>query len=232
MSDTQAPIGIYALLKPVVIAHPNLFVPKAFGKKGKEEGTPKYSANVVFPADSEDLKTLKELAGKVAKAKWPGRSFKDKEDPSKNILFPFTNGTVLADKRKAESGKDDGEYQRGMIVVAARSKYEPRLSIFEKGKVTEFASVEEAKPHASKWFYFGVQGLVKINLVAYKGVGRNPDGVTAYLDAFMSIGTGKKLTSGGGSAAEAFKGYVGQTTGEDVLAGDQTIEDTVEDVVE
>lgn len=228
MSDKSI-LGIYSLTKPVVLAHPNLFVPRAFGKKGKEEGTPKYSANLVLPSDSQDLATMKKIAAEVARAFWPGRAFKDAADPQRNILFPFTAGDKLADKRKAE-GKADGEYQRGHVIIAARSKYEPRLSIFDKGQVVEFASVEEAKPHASKWFYFGVQALVKVNFVAYKGVGRNPDGVTAYLDQVMSIGKGAKLTSGGGNAAETFKGYVGATTNEDVL-GDQSVEDTVDDVM-
>ncbi len=209
-------VGIYTLTKPALLSHPNLFTAKAIGPKGKESGTPKFSANIVLDADHPDFKPLQELAATIAKARWPGRPFKDESDPTRNLKFPFVSGTKLADKRKAV-GKEDGEFQRGKIVIPARSKYEPKLSALEGGKVVEYEG-DARKLHASK-FFFGAECLVQLNLVAYEGIGSNPDGVTAYLNMIFVTGKGKKL-GGGTTAAEAFKGYVGTVSNEDPTGGD------------
>lgn len=203
MADNES---LYALTKPVVMAHPNLFVARAFGSKGKETGEPKFSANFLFPMDSEDLKALKALAAKVARAKWPDRPFTE-------LKFPFTNGDKLADKRKKKTGKDDGDFQRGHVMVAARSKYQPRLSFLNGSKIVELDNDAAIAANKGK-FYFGVECLAQFNLVAYDGVANNPDGITVYLNQVLSTGKGKKL-SGAASASETFKGYAGQASGED-----------------
>src|ERR1039458_9449386 len=101
--------NVMALSEPVVLAHPNLHTPRAFGPKGKESGTPKYSGNLVMKPDSKDLAGMKGIAVRVAKEEWPGRALAE-------LKFPFSNGTKLADKRKAEcekaNKKPDGEFQR------------------------------------------------------------------------------------------------------------------------
>lgn len=200
--------GLFNLTKPVIMSHPNLFEARAFGKKGKESGTPKFSANLVFPPDSEDLKGLKALAVKQARAKWPGRDLKE-------LKFPFVNGNNLADKRKAD-GKEDGEFNRGQVIVAGRSKFEPRLAGIENGKVTDYE--DAARVAAKGKFYFGVEVLAQLNIVPYDGVGSNPDGVTCYVNMILSTGKGKRL-GGGQSAAEAFKGYMGSSSHEDPTGG-------------
>jgi hypothetical protein len=222
MSDAATP-GIYSLTKPVILAHPNLAVARAFGPKGRESGTPKFSANLVLDRDSDDLKALQALAAQVAKAKWPGRPFKD-ADPKKTIQFPFTNGDKLADKRKA-AGKSDGEFQRGKVIIAARSKYAPRLSALQGGKVVDFED-ENARKAALPLFYFGAEVLAQLNLVAYDGVGANPDGVCAYLNMVFATGKGKRL-SGGVSAAESFKGYAGTASYEDPTGGVDSLDDEI-----
>lgn len=209
--------GLYSFTEPVVMAHPALFEPRGFGKKGKETGEPKYSANFVFNPDSADLKAMKALAVKVARAKWPDRDLK-------TLQFPFANGDKLADKRKAKSGKDDGAYQRGKVVIAARSKYEPRLAGIENGKIVDYEG--EARIKAKPKFYFGVQVFAQVNFVAYEGVGNNPDGVTAYLNMVFSTGKGEKI-AGGASAAETFKGYVGHVSAEDPTAGAEQLDDEI-----
>lgn len=205
----EATPGLYSLTKPVVMSHPNLFEARAFGKKGKESGVPKFSANFVFPVDHPDLKPLKQLAAKIARAKWPDRDLK-------TLSFCFTNGDKLADKRKT-AGKEDGEFQRGKVVVAARSRYEPRLAGVENGKPLDYEG--PARLAAKGKFYFGVEVLAQVNLVAYDGVGNNPDGVTAYLNMVFTTNKGERLGGGGQSAAEAFRGYIGSTTQEDPTAG-------------
>ena len=197
--------GIYNLTKPVILAHPSLHEARPFGKKGKETGEPKFSANFVFPPDHPDFAGLKQVAIAVAKARWPDRS-------PKELKFPFVDGTKQAEKRKEKANKDDGEYQRGMIVMAARSKYEPRLAGIENGKVVDY--VGPARIAAKSKFYFGVEVLAQFNFAAYDGVGANPDGVTAYLNMVLTTNKGKRLTSAA-SAAETFKGYVGSASPED-----------------
>lgn len=207
MTDEAAVSGVYNLTEPVVMTFPNLLVPKAFGQKGKESGEPKFSANFAFAPDSADLKAMKATAARVARAKWPGIDFKV-------LAFPFSNGDKLADEAKA--AKKDREYYRGHVIVAARSKYEPRLSGIENGVAVDYEG--DARKAANAKFYSGVKVLAQVNFVAYKGVGRNPDGVTAYLNMIFTTNKGTRLSTSQ-SAAEVFKGYVGNISAEDPTAG-------------
>lgn len=211
--------GIFSLTQPVIMAFPQLFEAKAFKENGKEKGEPKYSANLVFPADSEDLKNLKTLAASLARAKWPDKQFyltTQEGIKIPQIIFPFTSGDTLADIRK-KKGKDDGEYMRGKVIIAARSKYEPRLSYIEGKRIVECEG-EVAKLAAKGKFYPGVEVLAQLNLVPYEAVGANgKPGVTAYLNMVLSTGKGARI-SGGQTASEAFKGYIGQHSAEDPTA--------------
>lgn len=210
----------FNLTTPVVMAHPNLFEARAFGPKGKESGQPKYSANLVIdPTDAKqkaDLDAMKAMAAQVAKARWPGRDLKE-------LKFPFSNGDKLAEKR-ANKGKADGDFQKGKIVMACRSKYEPRLAVIENGKINDLEG--PARAAAKSKFYFGCQVLAAINFQPYDGVGNNPDGVTAYLNVVVSLNKGQRL-SGGASAAETFKGYVGAASMEDPTGGEQIGDDDI-----
>ena len=205
---TEAIDGIYNLTQPVVMSFPQLFEAKAFQKNGKQAGEAKYSANFNFPNDSADLKAIKTLAAKLARAKWPDKPFGD-------LVFPFTPGDKLADQRE-EKGKNDGDFMRGKTVVSARSKFEPRLSYIEKGKIIELET-ETAKLAAKSKFYPGVEVLAQFNLVAYDGVGQNKGGVTAYLNMVLSTNKGARI-AGGQTASEVFKGYVGAVSAEDPTA--------------
>ena len=211
-------MGLYSLTAPVVMSHPNLFEARAFGKKGKEQGEPKFSANFLLVPDGVDLKELKALAAKVARAKWPDRPFSE-------LKFPFEDGNKKADKRKKTSGKDDGDFQRGFVVMAGRSKYEPRLSAIVNGKVIDYEG--PARAAAKDKFFFGAEVLAQFNLVAYDGVGSNPDGVTVYLNAVLATGKGKKIAGGGQSAKETFGGYLGSATTEDPTAGGSDMDDDI-----
>lgn len=206
MSDENA--GIFTMTAPTTMTFPNLEKARAVEVKGKPSGEPKFSANYEFDVEHADLKGLKAKAVEVARAKWPGRDLKE-------LAFPFTDGSKLADKAKAK-GKDR-EFSRGKAVLTARSKFQPKLSVVEPGK--GLIDVDEATlaMHKSK-FYSGTQALGQFNFVAYDGVGNNPDGVTAYLNMVVSLNKGEKL-AGGQSAAETFKGYVGIASAEDPTKG-------------
>lgn len=203
--------GYIEINKPVMTSFPQLFEAKAVMRKGKPTGEPKFSANFEFHPvnDKAELDALKAKAAAVAKAKWPGRDLKE-------LAFPFTSGDKLADKAKAK-GKDR-EWSRGLVVLTSRSKFQPQLSIFENGKIIDLDSDVLLAAHKSK-FYNGVQTLAQVNFVAYDAVDDDGKaGVTAYLNKVLSINKGAKL-SGGASAAETFKGYVGLASDEDPTAG-------------
>lgn len=206
MSDDNK--GLVSLTKPVILDFPNIFEPRAIGKKGKEQGKPKYSANFIFPADHPDLKVLVSAAKEVASAQWPGRELK-------SLKFPFEKGEKAAERAKAK-GKD-GDYLLGTTVMVSRSQYEPRLSVIENKKLVELEG--PARVAAKSKFYRGVEVLAQFNLVPYDGVGGNPDGVTAYLNMICSLNQGKRM-AGGASAAEVFKGYAGAVSGEDPTGGE------------
>lgn len=201
--------GIFTLSVPVVMAFPNLLEAKAFKKNGKDTGEAKFSANFIFEANSDELKAMKILAVTLARAKWP-----DKQ--SSELSFPFISGTKLAEERK-KKGKDDGEWMTGKVVIAARSKYEPRLSYIENGKLIDLET-DLAKNGAKAKFYPGVEVLAQFNFVPYDPVGNAAKGgVTVYLNMVCSTNKGKRL-SGGASASETFKGYVGAVSSEDPTA--------------
>jgi hypothetical protein len=198
--------GIYDLTVPVRMCFPNLHEPKPFKENGKDKGEPKYGAVFLLPADHPDLGPLKQKAKAVALAAWPGADLK-------SITWPFKSGTDYATKRK-EAGKSGGEHFEGKVYLPARSKYEPRLSSVENGKLTD---LEGAARAASKpKFYPGVEVLAEFNFVANE-VNRNRS-VTAYLNMVLTLNKGERM-GGGRSAAETFRGYAGHTTTEDPTAG-------------
>lgn len=201
--------GIFNVTIPVVMAFPQLFEAKAFMRNGKPQGDPYFSGNFIFKRDNPDLRAMSDLAKAVAKAKWPGRDLKE-------LKFPFTNGDKLADGAKAK-GKD-GEYQRGCVVVTAKSKRNPRLAIFEKGKIIDLET-PAAIAAQKALFYPGALVYAQFNFADYPGVGANPDGVACYLNLVMTTGTGKRLAGAGQSAAEAFRHVAGGVSQEDPTAG-------------
>lgn len=224
MSDALS--GIFSTTVPVVMAHPALLEPRKFkDSKGRESGEPKYSASFLFDPDSPDFKSIKGLALAIAKAKWPGRDIAA-DFKARSFSFPWSNGTQIADRRAkklADAGKEDdhkGDFQRGFMVLKSSSKYQPRLSVIENGKIIDLEG--PAVLAAKSKFYFGVLALAQFNFVAYEGVGQNPDGVTAYLNIVVSTNRGDKLTSSA-QASEVFKGYMGSVSAEDPTAGDDDI---------
>lgn len=211
----QAIDGKFAITNPVILAHPHLFEAVAYKSNGKEKGEPKFGGNLIITPGPE-LDALKAKAAAVAKAKWPTRALGD-------LKFPFASGDKLADKRKAKSGKDDGAYQRGKVVINAKSKYRPRLAIVANGRIVDLEDEAAIAQHKSK-FFFGAEVLAEVNFVAYE----NPekDGVTAYLNLVLATGKGTRI-AGGASASEVFKGYQGSVSAEDPTAGAVELDDEI-----
>lgn len=216
MTEVAKLDGSYNLTTPVVMIHPNLHEARQFkDKAGKAKGEPKFGASFVFAPGTPDLDALKVLAVRVARQKWP-------EVDIKSLKFPFTAGDKLIEKRKAKlsaTGKPyDGkaDFQAGKVVLKSASKYPPRLAGIENGKIVDYEGPTLA---ASKGkFYFGVEVLAQFNLVPYDG-DDGPGGVTAYLNMVLTTNKGERL-SGGASASEVFKGYVGHASTVDPTASE------------
>ncbi len=192
------------------ITFPNLDTPRAVEKNGKPTGEPKYSGSIEMALDAADLAAAKVVAAKVAKERWPGRQLSE-------LAFPFTLGSKLADKAKA-SGKDR-EFSRDKVVLTARSKFQPILSIIEGRTVVDIEPGPQASALIKKSFYSGCQCVFEVSFAAYDGVGSNPDGVNAYLNKVLSLRKGERVLGGGHSGAETFKGYIGTMTQEDPTVG-------------
>lgn len=209
--------GVFDTTFPVVVLHPNFFVAKAFkGKGGKDNGDPKYSGNLGMKPDHPDLSAMKKLAAAVARAKWPNRDLKE-------LAFPFKNGDKLADASKVK-GKN-GEFNRGLVIIPARSKFEPRLAAIVNRSIAEYDTPEARIKNKDK-FFFGAEALVQVNFVAYDGVGNNPDGVTAYLNQVCVTGKGTRI-QGTGGVSETFRGYAGSMSVEDPTKGSTADDDEI-----
>lgn len=223
--------GIFTLTVPVILSHPHLFEAKAFQRKGKAAGEPKFGGSFVFDLENPDLQAIRALAVKLAQAKWPGRDVVaeskgkvvevegEKVRQPASFKFPWTMGDSIIAKRlaklKAEGKDDDGkaDFQKGKVIIKTASKYAPRCAVLLNGKPTDLTP-ETVNAYKSQ-FYFGVKVLAQFNLVAYDKVGETGlDGVTIYLNMVLSLNKGEKLATGA-SAAETFAGYVGSATTED-----------------
>jgi len=206
--------GIFNFSKPVILTFQNLFVPRTFkDKKGNAKGDPKFDATFMFAPDHPDFDRFKALAGTVAKARWPGVSLA-------TLHKPWDTGDAKADKRKAKTGKDDSDFQRGLIVVIARSTFQPRLSYIENGAMVDLEA-EAAVTANKRRFFAGAEVLAQLNLQPYESdLGAN--GVTAYLNIVVATGGGKPIPGIGGGArgSDVFKGYAGTVSDRDPTAGD------------
>jgi hypothetical protein len=195
--------GLYDTTVPTPILWTDtLFTPKPFkDSSGKEKGEPKYSTVVLFKANHPDLAPIKVKMTAIARAKWP-------EADLKTIIFPLKSGTKDNEKRVAK-GKKARDFMEDVAFITTRSKYAPRLSGIENGKIVDY---EGAALIAAKGkFYGGVEALVEFNFVAKEVDDKRS--VTAYLNLVFSTGKGARI-GGGKSGADVFKGYVGKPTTE------------------
>lgn len=224
MTD-QTNLGVFDTNEPVTLIFPSVYEARAFGPKGKERGEPKYSAGILLkPGSGPDdpagalLRSLKAKAVAVARARWPGVDLK-------TLAFPFEAGDKRADaaieKAKKKGNSDPGDpqgFERGFVVLTARSKFQPRLAGLENGKLVDYED-DASKARAKPKFYFGTDCFIQVNLVAYDAVqAGSKDGVTAYLNQVVTLNRGKKL-AGGASAAETFREYVGSVSDYDPTGG-------------
>ena len=222
--------GVYSFLKPAIMTYPVLFEPKAYIEDGKPKGEPKFSSSFIFDADSEDLKAIKTLSAKLARTLWPDKPFfltTQEGIKIRQVVFPWQDGTEIADKRVAKGKKDDGG-TRGKVLIAAKSKNAPRLSIIKGASVIDLNDEASIAANRNK-FYAGALVIAEINLCPYEAKGQTGlPGVTAYLNRIgvLDPNPGVRMAAGH-SGGEAFRGYVGSVSAENPMGpgADANIDD-------
>jgi hypothetical protein len=211
----------YELTAPAIALYPNLLEAKKVKKNGREVGDAKYSLNIALALDHPDLLPMKKLCAKLALEKWPGRNLRLQAPDPDALMFPFTDGTILADKAKAKvDARADGaklaEFNRGFIVIPCRSKFQPAMECFINGKATILDTPELRQLHKDK-FFMGAECFVRLNFLAYdRADERGADGVTARLNMVSVTGKGTRI--GGLPAASMLGSAQGHATMEDPTA--------------
>lgn len=194
--------------EPVRGVYLNVFDPKPFKKNGKEVGDPKFGGTLMMEPDYTGLPGLKAKIAEAARSKWPTRALSE-------LKFPLSSGDKAAERAKAKGKNRD--FMKGLIVLTARSKYPPTLSVLEGGKIITLESDALKAKYKSK-FYSGCFIAASVNFVPYEA-DDGDDGVTAYLQSLLWVKDGERI--GGRDQAEVFKSYMGTTTDEDPLADDE-----------
>ena len=196
----------------------NLDKPRTITQSPRE--VPKFSGNFETDKGSEEEKRIRAAIIECARQQWPGMDIGAAIREGR-LNVPLSDGDKLADKAKqksADSGKSRlREWSRGKVVLIARSKdeYPPACTIRENGQTVVLETLDAVSRAKGKFFYTGVQVLFGVKLSAYDAVGADgKPGVTAYLEAVESLGTGERLIAQK-DRTERFKGYIGLEKDED-----------------
>lgn len=203
----------YSLQSPGTLTFSNLFDPRPVGKKGSAKGDPKYDATVAIDPDGADAKAIKALCVALAKEKWPGRDI-SADYKSGELRMPWHDGDKLAAKAEKNGKKQD--FHKGFLVIVARSKDEPTLSVLRDGQPVDLEGLQRAG--AKSKFYPGVQCGANLYFQAYDAVGDDgKDGVAVYLNGVLSTGRGERVMGGHRDPAQVYSGFIGMDTDEGAL---------------
>jgi hypothetical protein len=203
----------YSLKQPGTLTFSNLFDPKPVGKKGVAKGDPKYDATIAIDPDGPDAKAIKALCTALAKEKWPNRDI-GADYKSGELRMPWHSGDKLAAKAEKNGKKQD--FHKGRLVIVARSKDEPTLTVLVNGQPSDLEGLQRAG--AKSKFYAGVKCGANFYFQAYDAVGEDgKDGVAVYLNGVLSTGQGERVMGGSRDPAEVYSGFIGIDTDESAL---------------
>lgn len=204
----------FVATEPVPCVFMQLFEAKPFKRNGKVSGKPKFKAAFVLDPASEDFKTIKGIAARIAKATWPGRELK-------TLKFPWSEGDDYVAKvaAKKPDKADAVAWAKGKILLRAFTgeEFPMQLSGIENGNIVDYDSEAQIAKAKAK-FYNGVNCYFEINLKDYD-VGN--EGVTAYLSKVLTTGKGERKGGAGGaqSSKATFSKYIGKVSAEDPTDG-------------
>lgn len=181
---------------------------------GSNREVPKFSGNFEIEKGSPEEKRIRAAVVEAARQLWPNMDIGTAIREGR-LSVPLSDGDKLADKAKQKSA-DTGkprlrEWSRGKIVLTARSKdeYPPAVTIRENGQTVVLETLDAVARSKGKFLYTGVNVLFGVRLNAYDAVGADgKPGVTAYLEAVESLGTGERLIAQK-DRTERFRGYIG-----------------------
>ena len=217
----------YAMTKPGMMVFPKVLEAEAYKARGQKtpaaDAKRSFSCGFALEVEHPDIAPLKKLILDVAKAEWPAL---DINAAVKANIFriPFTSGNkLIADRNeqlKAEGKEPDEKYafQKDRIIFNSSTgeKYPPALGVRVDGKDID---VTPENRHLYKdAFYTGCMGLAVFNVKAYT-ISANNKGVKLYLTVAHSLKTGTRISIGGRSAAETFKGVAGSAVAENPTDG-------------
>lgn len=201
-----------------ILVHPHVIEPHQFvnPRTKKADGEPKYEAGIVMELTSAEAAAVKAIIVRIGKENGADLA---------TMAKPIKSGTALADARAAKCatlGKTpDGEYQRGKMVLTARSKFPAQLGVLVGGKIIDLDTPEKIKANAGK-FYFGTECAGEVAFEWHDKVGGNPAGVHCYLNSLLSFNKGERI-SGPRPASERFKGFAGRSSDVDPGTNDDEI---------
>jgi hypothetical protein len=193
-----------------ILAHPHVIEPHQFvnPRTKKPDGEPKYEASIVMEMTGAEADAVKAIIRRLGE---------ENGADLKTMAKPIKSGTALADARKAkceaENKAPDGEYQRGKMVLTARSKFPAQLGVLVGNNIIDLDTPEKIKANSGK-FYFGTQCASEVSFEWHDKVGGNPAGVHCYLNSLLSFNKGERI-SGPRPASERFKGFAGRSSSVD-----------------
>lgn len=224
------PNSIFSFTAPGTLAFPVIteqqlqeaikFREKEAAKGNKQLREAGYEVSFLMDANHPDLDAVKNMIRETARGNY------DKDLGP--MTSPLKSGTKMADKRAAKRqklGRDpDQEYLRDKIVLVARSKFPVGKAILANGKIIDVDETNAAL-HSRK-FFAGAEAVIQVRFAWYNPSPLVPGGgVNAYLQLVMVTGKGTPYRAPR-SAADAFKGYAGHVSNEDLgLPGDDLDEE-------
>lgn len=184
ISDTAVLVG------EVRFSYAYLFAPRA-----NDDGTEKYSVQLLIPKTDANAKKLLDAAIESAKQKGVTTKWNGKMPAPAKLRLPLRDGD--------EEYPGDPIYEGMWFMNASCSKdYKPGVTVMENGQIHTALDTDD--------FYSGCYGCAHVNFYPYNAKGNM--GVAAGLNNVIKTRDGEKL-AGGQSAEQVFADLVGDISG-------------------
>lgn len=184
ISDTAVLVG------EVRFSYAYLFAPRA-----NDDGTEKYSVQLLIPKTDANAKKLLDAAIESAKQKGVTTKWNGKMPAPAKLRLPLRDGD--------EEYPGDPIYEGMWFMNASCSKdYKPGVTVMENGQIHTALDTDD--------FYSGCYGCAHVNFYPYNAKGNM--GVAAGLNNVIKTRDGEKL-AGGQSAEQVFADLIGDISG-------------------
>lgn len=165
-----------------------------FSPRANDDGTEKYSTQILIPKSDTMAKKLIDDAVEVAKKNGVSTKWNGKMPVASKLKLPLRDGD--------EEYPGDPLYEGHWFMNASTSvEHKPGVAILENGQVVQALDGDD--------FYSGCYGCVTLNFFPYAAKGSN--GVAAGLNNVIKTRDGEKL-AGGHSAEQDFADLLGDAS--------------------